>query len=228
MTVKQTLLKSSKYCLITGILSAVGAITFAQSNSESTLIHADIWADNWFTLYVDGTLIKEDSVSITTERSFNAESFNFEVQLPAQLSFIVKDFKQNDTGLEYIGSRKQQMGDGGLIAQFNEAVSGSTLLVSNGQWRCLPIQIAPLNKQCEKSSNPESSCGSKTIAEPNGWKSSAFNDSHWPQAIEFSEQTVRPKDGYDRVSWDIKAKLIWSSDLETDNTLLCRVTLEGI
>ena len=29
------------------------------------------------------------------------------------MNFIVKDYKQNDTGLEYIGTANQQIGDGG-------------------------------------------------------------------------------------------------------------------
>ena len=48
---------------------------------------------------------------ITTERSFNAETFVFNADYPLQLNFVAKDFKQDDTGLEYIGRRNQQMGD---------------------------------------------------------------------------------------------------------------------
>ncbi len=96
----------------------------------STTIRGDVWADNWFALYIGEDLILEDSVSITTERSFNAESFTFNVDLPAQLNFIFKDFKENDTGLEYIGANNQQMGDGGFIAQFYDSASNELLAYS--------------------------------------------------------------------------------------------------
>jgi hypothetical protein len=33
------------------------------------------------------------------------------------VAFAFRDFMENDTGLEYIGERNQQMGDGGAIAQ---------------------------------------------------------------------------------------------------------------
>ncbi|MBK7601025.1 MAG: hypothetical protein IPJ07_21900 [Acidobacteria bacterium] len=83
-------------------------------------INGDVWADNWFALYLGDKLLIEDSVSITTERSFNAESFTFNADYPIVLNFVLKDFKQDDSGLEYIGTKKQQLGDGGFIAQFTD------------------------------------------------------------------------------------------------------------
>jgi hypothetical protein len=41
-----------------------------------------------------------------------------------------------------------------------------------------------------------------------------------------STSAIRPKDGYDRVRWNSAAKLIWSEDLEKDNTILFRVIIE--
>ena len=84
-------------------------------------IKGEVWADNWFAFYLGERLIIEDSTPITTERSFNAEAFVFKADYPLQLNFVARDFKQDDTGLEYIGRRNQQMGDGGLIAQFTDA-----------------------------------------------------------------------------------------------------------
>ena len=95
-------------------------------------IKGEVWADNWFAFYLGERLIIEDSTPITTERSFNAE-------YPLQLNFVAKDFKADDTGLEYIGRRNQQMGDGGLIAQFTDVATGATVAVTNAAWRCLVI-----------------------------------------------------------------------------------------
>ena len=60
-------------------------------------------------MYNNGELVVEDSVSITTERSFNAETKEFRSQYPLHLAFVLKDFKENDSGLEYIGTDRQQM-----------------------------------------------------------------------------------------------------------------------
>ncbi|MBL1420875.1 MAG: PEBP family protein [Alphaproteobacteria bacterium] len=190
-------------------------------------IEADVWADNWFAFYVNETLVKEDSVSINTERSFNKESFRFQATRPYVLNFVAKDFKANDTGLEYIGSGRQQMGDGGLIAQFLS--DGEVIAVTNFGWKCLTVHTAPLNKSCEKSRNPVAGvgdCGFDEIAEPTGWKALDFDDSSWPAAFEYSEREVGPKDGYDRVRWNGDAQLIWGADLEQSNTLLCRKTIK--
>lgn len=80
-----------------------------------------MWADNWFQFNVNGVLVAEDSVSITTERSFNAEHFSFDSESPFTIGLIAKDFKENDAGREYIGTRRQQMGDGGAIVQVSNS-----------------------------------------------------------------------------------------------------------
>jgi hypothetical protein len=40
--------------------------------SKSITFQAEVWADNWFALYVNGKKVGEDSVPITTEKSFNS------------------------------------------------------------------------------------------------------------------------------------------------------------
>lgn len=189
---------------------------------------ADVWADNWFEMRINGTQVAEDSVPITTERSFNAESFEFEAERPFLIGLIAKDFKQNDSGLEYIGTRRQQMGDGGVIVQIKDS-AGKTVSVSNADWQCLVIHAAPLDKSCEGEANPiagEGSCTFESMEEPVGWDQAGFDATDWPQASEYSEREVSPKDGYDRINWVDEANLIWGPDLEQSNTVLCRLTVE--
>ena len=137
----------------------------------------------------------------------------------------MKDFKENDSGLEYIGQPNQQMGDGGLIIQVRERSSGALVAVTDATWKCMPIHRAPLNKDCEDSTDPLAECVSEILEEPAGWKAAGFDASAWPAAVVHSAQAVGPKDGYDEITWDPTASLIWGSDLETDNTLLCTVTV---
>lgn len=197
-------------------------------SSGSVSVRANVWADNWFALYSGGNLILEDSVPITTERSFNAESFTFNADYPIQLNFIFKDFRENDSGLEYIGARNQQMGDGGFIAQFFDSDTNQLIEYSNPSWKCIVIHEAPLDKSCESLSNPiagEGACKYRSVEEPMGWKSPEFDDSDWISAITHSASAISPKGGYDEIEWDNHAELLWSSDLESDNTLLCRATI---
>ena len=200
-------------------------LLLAVATAES--IHADVWVDNWFTFFLNETPVAEDSVPITTERSFNAESFAFEAERPFALNFIVKDFKQDDTGLEYIGTPRQQMGDGGFIAQFTDA-GGKQVAVTNSGWRCLVIHDAPADASCARERNPvagQGPCGFTVTPEPDGWKAVNFDDSGWPAATEHSAREVGPKDGYDRIRWSSDARFIWGPDLKTNNTLLCRLVV---
>jgi YHYH protein len=205
-------------------------VCMTNSHANELSIKGEVWVDNWFAFYSGDSLIIEDSVSIRTERSFNSETFTFNASYPLVFNVVLKDFKENDTGLEYIGSRKQQLGDGGFIAQFTDTKSGNVIAVTDSDWRCLVVHQAPLDKSCKNETNPvagKSPCEFISRKEPNNWKSIDFDDSKWTRATEFSESAIRPKDGYDKIHWDSAAKLIWSADLETDNTLLCRLVIDG-
>lgn len=193
-------------------------------------IKADVWVDNWFAFYLGEQLVKEDSVSITTERSFNKESFTFEAKYPLQLNFIVKDYKANDTGLEYIGTDRQQMGDGGFIAQFTDVATCEVIAVTNADWKGLVIHKAPLDIACAKEANPiagQAPCTFTALDEPASWKTPGFDQAAWSNAILYTTSQVDPKLGYNEVNWDSTAKLIWGSDLKTDNTILYRLTVSA-
>lgn len=213
------------------LLAAHSVAAPAMLNSawaDQVQVSVDVWADNWFEMYVDGERVLEDSVPITTERSFNAESTVIDVTLPTQVAFMAMDFRENDSGLEYIGTRRQQMGDGGFIAQFRDAASGEVIAVTDSSAQCLVIHHAPFDRACADEANPvagQGACAYEAADAPENWTSASFDDSAWPAAVEHSATDVGPKDGYDRISWDGAAQLIWGDDLLQDNTVLCRMTL---
>lgn len=197
-------------------------------NDTTITFQLEAWADNWFAAYLGDELIVEDSVSIMTERSFNAETAVFEASYPLTLNFILKDFKENDTGLEYIGEGKQQMGDGGFIMQLTEMSTGDVVAFSNAEWACTVIHDAPLDKSCENEANPVAGtapCTFTDLGEPDGWMAVDYDDSSWTATTIHSVDAVSPKDGYDQIRWNQSAELIWGPDLETNNTILCRVTV---
>jgi len=204
--------------------TVIDSSTTAVKSAQSTFT-AEVWADNWFSLYINGKLVGEDSVPITTEKSFNSERITFTASYPFTIAMVTKDFKQNDTGLEYIGTDRQQMGDGGFIAQFTDTSTGRVVATTSSAWRGLVIHQAPLNKSCEKSSKPEVDCTSRIATEPSGWTQTSFNDSSWTAANTYSKEAVGVKDGYNNISWSSSAQLIWTSDLEIDNTILWRYTV---
>ncbi len=198
-----------------------------QVDTGSGRFKLEAWADNWFSLSLGDALVVEDPVSITTERSFNAVTHSFDASFPLNLNFVLKDFKENDSGLEYIGTAGQQMGDGGFIAQITDSTTSSVIAVSNAEWRCKVIHAAPLNKECEDDDDPVSTCLSEISEAPAGWTDVDFDTSAWAPATVHTEDEVKPKDGYGEIAWSADAALIWSADLATDNTVLCKLTVES-
>jgi hypothetical protein len=200
----------------------------ATTNAKTINVKAELWADNWFALYLDNKLIKEDSVPLTTERSFNAETVTFPATYPMRFNVVLKDYIQNDTGLEYIGTDRQQIGDGGFIGQFTNADTGATIGVTNEWWKCTVIHTAPLDNACAAEANPiagQGACGFTALPEPTDWKSPTFDTNSWLAASLYSAAQVSPKEGYDTITWKPEAKFIWGPDLKTNNTVLCSVTV---
>ena len=183
---------------------------------------ADVWADNWFAIYINGELAGEDSTPITTERSFNAETIRFVAEYPLTIGIEAKDFKETDSGIEYIGEGNQQMGDGGIIAQITSVGTGQVVAATNRGWQVRIIHRAPLNTDCENDPDPDATCQFEIAEAPVGWAGAGFDAGNWNAATEWTEDEVRPKDGYDNIEWDDAARLVWGSDLKVDNTILLR------
>lgn len=202
--------------------SSASSGTPTTAKSKQIAFVAEIWADNWFELYANGKLVGQDSVPITTERSFNAETIKFTATYPLTIGIVAKDFTQDASGLEYIGTSRQQIGDGGIIAQFKEVKSGKFVAVTSSKWKSMATNTAPLNPSCVSSTKPSIDCQSSNLAVAANWNLSTFNDMHWVNATHYSPEEVGVKEGYMDIEWNPAAKLVWSSDLKLDNTVLLR------
>lgn len=207
-------------------LAMTTALAHASSpTARSSTFTAEVWADNWFALYVNGKKVGEDSVPITTERSFNSERLTFTATYPLTIGLVGKDYMQDASGLEYIGTSRQQVGDGGIIAQITDNKTGAIIAVTSSNWRTLVLQAAPLNPACVTSVNPIADCTSSTTPEPAGWSTTWYSVRSWPRATVYTPEEVGVKDGYNTVRWAATAKLIWGSDLKRDNVILFRTTV---
>ena len=190
--------------------------------TKSISFQAEIWADNWFALYVNGKKVGEDSVPITTEKSFNSEKIKFTATYPLTIGLMAKDFVENASGLEYIGKSNQQIGDGGIVLQIRDLTTNQIVAYTDSTWKSLVVFKAPLNPECVTSKAPLTDCKSQTIKNSTTWYSSTYKDSSWLNAKEFTKEAVGVKDGYFNIDWSANAKLIWSNDLKLDNTILFR------
>ena len=212
--------------LAVGLLFS-GLASSSPSNAASKVytFTAEVWADNWFALYVNGKKVGEDSTAFATERSFNSDSISFKASYPLTIGIIARDYVENASGLEYIGKPNQQIGDGGIIAQIRQADTGQVVGSTNKAWKVFITNRAPLNEDCVKSSAPLTDCKSLVTKTPTSWYSTTFKDTTWKSATEFTPAAVGVKDGYFNFTWAPLASLVWSSDLRLDNTILLRTTI---
>lgn len=211
--------------VISAILLALLSISpfdMASAAAKVNSFKAEVWADNWFALYVNGKKVGEDSTPFATEKSFNSDSISFKASYPLTVAILARDYVENASGLEYIGKPNQQVGDGGIVAQIRELSTGAVVGATNKSWKVLVLNKAPLNSECVKSSNPLLDCRASVTKSPTSWYSMTFKDTSWKNATEFTREAVGVKDGYFAVNWSPNANLVWSTDLKLDNTILVR------
>ena len=207
--------------LLAALLIAT-ALPATALTAKSTSFTAEVWADNWFSFYVNGKKVGEDSVPITVQRSFNSEVIKFSATYPLTLGFIAKDYVQSKSGLEYLNTPNQQIGDGGLIFQIRESASNKLVAASDGSWKYMTANTAPTNPECEKSTQPDIDCKYIDYQVPSNWASSTFSDLKWKSAVIYSANAVGPKEGYYNINWISSAKFIWGADLKLDNVVYFR------
>ena len=171
----------------------------------SDTLRMNVYADNWFVLYINGKLVAVDPIDFLPH---NVVSVDVLPQYPMTIAVMAKDNAEPKTGMEY-GNR---IGDGGFIIKFSDGT------VSNANWRAQNFFKDPLNSDTR---NPK-------VAHtpiPANWFAVDFDDSSWPRAVEYTEQRIAPKEPY--YATDFKgANFIWTDDLNLDNTVVLRTRIE--
>ena len=120
--------------------------------------------------------------------------------------------------------------------------------MTNADWKVLPVYIAPLDDPACVSEDVDgnansSACGPKPECAdknanvcprpalrdvPADWTLPDFDDSHWQNASLYAAQQVTNSPGYvDYATMLSMASFIWSPNLDLDNEVLARYTVEG-
>lgn len=165
----------------------------------------NVYADNWFLLYLNGRIAAVDSIPFTPH---NVISVDVLPEYPLTIAVMAKDNADPKTGLEY-GSR---IGDGGFILKFGDGT------VTNATWRAKSFFRGPLGADTK---NPRV----EHTPIPENWFAVDFDDRTWGSATEFSEERVNPKAPYYEADFQ-GAKFIWTVDLDLDNTVIFRTRIE--
>lgn len=165
----------------------------------------NVYADNWFMLYINGKPVAVDSIDFLPH---NVVSVDILPEYPMTIAVLAKDNADPKTGMEY----GDHIGDAGFILKFADGT------VTDATWKAKSYFSGPLNRD---SKIP------KVTSEPlpPNWFNVDFDDSSWANAVEYTEQRVNPKQPYFDADFS-GAKFIWTKDLDLDNTVIFRKKVE--
>ncbi|MBT6093785.1 MAG: hypothetical protein HOH04_02815 [Rhodospirillaceae bacterium] len=222
-------------------LSAIPVRTHAGGEETFT---AYVFADNYFEFYVNGKRLAVDPVPFTP---FNSNVIRFTASRPFTVAAMLVDWEESlGVGTEQGWGASHHPGDGGFVAVIKDA-NGDTVAITDAGWRVQTYYIAPLqSRNCLKvnggmrdsrgCSSPDRENAQLLYAAhwrvPENWAAKTFDDSTWPQATTFSNNTVgvdnkRAYTNFSAIFDDRRndAKFIWSPNLVLDNLVLARRTI---
>ncbi|EMI42440.1 hypothetical protein [Rhodopirellula sp. SWK7] len=194
-------------CVLILVVSTVSAQDAARKPRIDDTIKANVYADNAFKLYVNGELIAVDSIAFVPH---NVVSVDVLPAYPMTIAVMGIDNADPKTGMEYANTN---IGDGGFILKFGDGT------VTNSKWKAKKFSWGPINGDTK---NPRV----ENTPVPENWYAPEFDDRDWPQAKEFTEAEVGPKEPYFEHDFE-GAKFIWSSDVKLDNLVLFRTLVES-
>ena len=118
--------------LLAGLMMLVltAAATSAECPGTPRTVTGTVYCDNKFQLWVNGEEVARDPVAFTPHQAVRVA---FEWDGTSSLSYAIQceDFA-TESGFEYINSDRPQLGDGALIAEFNDGLGTITSALS---WR---------------------------------------------------------------------------------------------
>lgn len=208
--------------------SQLSTLVIDENGSEVT---GHLFGDNFFELYVNGQYVCRDSVGFVP---FNSSAARFRAEYPVTFAVRGIDWGTHlGVGMEY---DSYNIGDGGFIAHFSDGT------VTGSSWKCQVFYAAPVddascvgeNRDTSACPVPPScadepeSCGALHWSVPDDWAMPDFDDSSWPSASIYAAEDVTGVPAYvDYAALFGDAEFIWTKNLDLDNQVLCRVTVEA-
>jgi hypothetical protein len=224
-------------------------VPVVEVDKDGEVITGYIVADNYYELYVNGTVVSVDNTPYTP---FNSAIVKFRAKRPYTLSFLLIDWDEHlGLGMELfpLGPKSDRStgnpwypGDGGLIARFSDGT------VTDSNWKAQSFYIAPLNSPDEvvekgnehdttalgrvhpvaKRPACQEACYAVHYPIPADWQSPKFNDAGWPRAYEYTDTDigVTAVPAYTRYPELFQgARWIWTVNLVFDNVVIARKTV---
>ena len=228
--------------------AALNDTDIIEVDADGEVITAYIFADNYFEMYINGVAVGKDPVPFT---QFNSNIVQFKVNKPFDIAILAVDWEENlGTGTEDNRGRKAHPGDGGFVAVFKDN-NDKVVAITDNNWKAQTYYTAPISDlSCLSESGHSRLSTGCTIegtddasilygvhwAMPTGWEKQGYDDSQWPSATVFSNETVgvdnkKSYTNFTEIFDDTlnskmnDAQFIWSSNLSLDNKILLRTSV---
>ncbi|WP_442918164.1 hypothetical protein [Magnetococcus sp. PR-3] len=193
-----------------------------------------IFADNYFELYINGSLVAVDTVPFTP---FNSSIVKFKVKKPYTIAVKVIDWEEHlGLGTENNRGKDYHAGDGGFIASFSDGT------VTGSHWQAQTFYTSPIydltclkevegRRLSETCTTEGTDHGQKAYAAhwktPNNWMGKEFDPTSWPQATLYTEEDIGVNNKKAYMNFIKKfsgsgASFIWSTNVVLDNEVLLR------
>ena len=161
----------------------VSATLAAECPGTQRTVVGTVYCDNQFTLWVNGQKIATDPIAFTPHQAVRV---TFEWNGKSSLTYAIQceDFA-SESGYEYIDSARPQLGDGALIAEFNDGLGTITAASS---WRVNTVTFGPTDASLAAGCSADnlSLCVVENRGAPEGWAKPDFDDSRWELATHYS------------------------------------------
>lgn len=235
---------SHTYANSSAALAALSGSDIVVVDPAGEIITAYIFADNYFELYINGVAVGKDNVPYT---QFNSNIVRFKVSRPFTIAMLLVDWEEHlGLGSEVNGPILYHDGDGGMVAVFKDA-NNNTIAITDNNWKAQTFYTAPvadltclsevgtqrLSTNCStQDTNNGSNYYGVHWSRPAIWMGALFNDSSWPNATLYSNNTIgvnnKPAytnftDIFDDINND--AQFIWSTNVILDNEVIVRYTV---
>lgn len=104
------------------------------------VITGTVYCDNFFTLWVNGEKVVADPVDFTPHQ---AVRFSLDWDGTTSLTYATQcEDYASESGYEYIASSKPKLGDGALIAEFQDGLGSVT---DASSWKVYTLTFGPTN-----------------------------------------------------------------------------------
>lgn len=148
--------------------------------AQAVTISGTIYCDNDFEFYFNGLLVAKDPLDFTPHNAVKV-SFEWDGKTSKTYAIMCQDFA-TDSGYEYTETANPQLGDGALLASFDDGTKTSS------SWKLFVSKAGPtaasITAGCSGSNL--GACAIEDRGDPMGWYMASFNSSAWTAATQYT------------------------------------------